>query len=103
MQCIQISCRSINPAENLAVALGAIGEGWHNYHHTFPWDYRTSELGKYATNITLVILDYMAAIGQVYDRKFVSEEMIQKRCSRTGDGTHPVWKPENKSTSTKLE
>ena len=31
--------------ENLFVAFGAIGEGFHNYHHTFPQDYSTSEFG----------------------------------------------------------
>ena len=32
-----------NPAENLLVILGAAGEGHHNYHHSFPHDYSTSE------------------------------------------------------------
>lgn len=25
--------RRINPVENVAVAVVAMGEGWHNYHH----------------------------------------------------------------------
>ena len=30
----------IGPVENRAVSLLALGEGFHNYHHTFPFDYR---------------------------------------------------------------
>uniref|UniRef100_T1GQY6 Fatty acid desaturase domain-containing protein n=1 Tax=Megaselia scalaris TaxID=36166 RepID=T1GQY6_MEGSC len=48
------------------------GEGWHNYHHTFPWDYRTAELGM-PFNLTTHIIDFLASIGQVYERKTVSE------------------------------
>ena len=27
------------PAENPLVSLGALGEGWHNWHHKYPFDY----------------------------------------------------------------
>lgn len=36
---------SIWPCETKFVAFAAAGEGWHNYHHTFPHDYACSELG----------------------------------------------------------
>lgn len=86
------SCyRFINPAENLSVAVLAMGEGWHNYHHTFPWDYKTSELGKYSTNFTAAFIDTMAKIGWAYDLKTVPNDMIKKRVQRTGDGTHELW------------
>nr|XP_022919344.1 acyl-CoA Delta(11) desaturase-like [Onthophagus taurus]XP_022919345.1 acyl-CoA Delta(11) desaturase-like [Onthophagus taurus]XP_022919347.1 acyl-CoA Delta(11) desaturase-like [Onthophagus taurus]XP_022919348.1 acyl-CoA Delta(11) desaturase-like [Onthophagus taurus] len=81
----------INPGENFSVALLALGEGWHNYHHTFPWDYKTSELGKYSTNMSTLFIDFMAKIGWAYDLKTVSEDMIKKRVKRTGDGTHNLW------------
>ncbi|CAL7934093.1 unnamed protein product [Xylocopa violacea] len=32
--------------ENKMVPLLIAGEGWHNYHHAFPWDYRSSELSR---------------------------------------------------------
>lgn len=60
----------------------------HNYHHVFPWDYKTSELGKYSTNFTTLFIDGMAKIGWAYDLKTVSPEMIKRRVERTGDGTH---------------
>ncbi|XP_022919693.1 acyl-CoA Delta-9 desaturase-like [Onthophagus taurus] len=81
----------INPAENLSVALLALGEGWHNYHHTFPWDYKTAELGKYSVNLTCLFIDLMAKIGWAYDLKTVSEDMVRKRVERTGDGSHELW------------
>ncbi|XP_060525224.1 acyl-CoA Delta-9 desaturase-like [Cylas formicarius] len=83
--------RFINPAENLVVSVLALGEGWHNYHHTFPWDYKTSELGKYSVNFSAALIDFFAKIGWAYDLKTVSEDMIKKRVLRTGDGTHDVW------------
>jgi len=81
----------INPSENRTVAVLAMGEGWHNYHHTFPWDYKTAELGKYSFNFTLAFIDLMAKIGQAYDLKTVTPDVIEKRVKRTGDGTHELW------------
>ena len=78
--------RNINPVENPIVVLGAVGEGYHNYHHTFPFDYSTSELGG-TWNVTTLLIDAMAWIGQAYDRKRVSHEAISRRKLRTGDGT----------------
>lgn len=83
--------RFINPSENVYVAILALGEGWHNYHHTFPWDYKTAELGQYSVNFSAFIIDSFAKIGWAYDLKTVSEEMIKKRVLRTGDGTHEIW------------
>lgn len=40
------------------------GEGWHNYHHVFPWDYKTAELGNYRYNITTAFIDFFAKIGK---------------------------------------
>uniref|UniRef100_A0A069DSL6 Putative fatty acid desaturase n=1 Tax=Panstrongylus megistus TaxID=65343 RepID=A0A069DSL6_9HEMI len=82
---------TINPSENLGVALGAAGEGWHNYHHVFPWDYKAAELGNYKANFTTGFIDFMYRIGLAYDLKSVPQEVIRKRCTRTGDGTHNVW------------
>ena len=73
------------------MSLGALGEGYHNYHHVFPWDYKTAELGKYSTNFTTAFIDFMAKIGQAYDLKYVNQDMIKTRTLRTGDGNHPVW------------
>lgn len=82
---------NINPVEIKPVSLVVFGEGFHNYHHTFPWDYKTAELGDYSLNISKLFIDFMAKIGWAYDLKTVSKEVIQKRVKRTGDGSHPIW------------
>lgn len=38
----------------------------NSYHHTFPKDYATAELGG-KLNVTKKFIDFMAVIGQAYD------------------------------------
>ncbi|KAK7863366.1 hypothetical protein R5R35_004335 [Gryllus longicercus] len=83
--------KNINPVENLAVAIGSLGEGWHNFHHVFPWDYKTSELGNYSLNFTNAFIDLAVLLGLAYDLKTVPVSMIKTRVGRTGDGSHDVW------------
>ncbi|XP_050685261.1 acyl-CoA Delta-9 desaturase-like isoform X1 [Leptidea sinapis] len=80
--------RKIMPAENFAVSLVAMGEGWHNYHHTFPWDYKASEL-PYFFNVSTLFLDAAAYIGQAYDMKQASPELIKATAEKNGDSS---WK-----------
>ncbi|EQC27056.1 stearoyl-CoA desaturase (delta-9 desaturase) [Saprolegnia diclina VS20] len=62
--------RNIRPVENLLVSIGAIGEGWHNFHHKFPSDYATGEMGILQQwNPTKAFIDLMALVGQAYDLK----------------------------------
>ncbi|XP_041517404.1 acyl-CoA desaturase 1 [Microtus oregoni] len=79
--------KNIEPRENILVSLGAIGEGFHNYHHTFPYDYSTSEY-RWHVNFTTFFIDCMAALGLAYDRKKVSKAAVLARIKRTGDGSH---------------
>lgn len=83
--------RSINPAETSFVSLVALGEGWHNYHHTFPWDYKAAEINGYVLNLSTGFIEACQKLGLAFDLKTVSKEMIEKRTRRTGDGTHIVW------------
>ncbi|CAF4848120.1 unnamed protein product [Pieris macdunnoughi] len=80
----------IGATDHKVVAMLAFGEGWHNYHHVFPWDYKAAELGDYRTNLSTALIDLAAKWGLAYDLKTVSMEMIRKRVTRTGDGTHPL-------------
>lgn len=73
-----------NPSDNRFVAVAAIGEGWHNYHHAFPYDYATSEWGP-RINMTTICIDVCAFLGLVYDRKQVSQESIERVRRRKGD------------------
>lgn len=76
----------IEARESPIVIATALGEGFHNYHHTFPFDYSTSEFGKYL-NITTAFIDVCAALGLVHDRRKVDKELILQRQLRTGDET----------------
>jgi len=61
---------TISPSENSLVAFFALGEGWHNWHHTYPSDYATSEYGFTAQiNPTKLFIDILAFFGLVWGRK----------------------------------
>ena len=52
------------PAENPLVSLAAIGEGWHNWHHKYPFDYAASEYGiSKQFNPTKLFIDTCIALG----------------------------------------
>lgn len=78
--------KTINPRQNKIVTFWAIGEGFHNYHHTFPWDYSASELG-WKINLTTMFIEFMQWLGLAYDLKTVNPDMIKERRLRTGDGS----------------
>lgn len=71
----------------MALAILTTGEGWHNYHHAFPWDYRAEEFGGNMTNPTTILLDLFAKIGWAYDRKTPSEDLIRQVANKYGDGS----------------
>ena len=54
----------------------SFGEGYHSYHHSFPWDYKAAELGSGFHSIKIFI-DIMASIVQAYNLRFASEEINQ--------------------------
>lgn len=78
--------------ESLGVAIAALGEGWHNYHHTFPWDYKAAEIGAYGTNVTTLLIDFFAKIGWAYDLKCPDKSLVKKVVLNRGDGSHAEWK-----------
>ena len=81
----------ISPSENYYVNFATGGEGWHNYHHVFPWDYKAAELGNQKLNFTTGFINFFAMIGWAYNLKVVPSNVVQKRVERTGDGCHEVW------------
>ncbi|XP_022827905.1 acyl-CoA Delta(11) desaturase [Spodoptera litura] len=94
--------KKILPSQNIAVSIATFGEGFHNYHHVFPWDYRAAELGNNCLNFTTKFIDFFAWIGWAYDLKTVSKEMIKQRSKRTGDGTN-LWGLEDVDTPEDLK
>lgn len=97
--------------ESPIVSFLALGEGWHNYHHVFPWDYKTGEFGSYKLNVTTGFIDICASLGLAKGSKFlisvllsnirqisafyfyfvigkmVSQDMILRRAAKCGDGS----------------
>jgi len=66
--------------ENGWVSLFAIGEGWHNWHHAFSWDYAAAELGAFEQfNPTKVFIDLMACLGLAWDRKRADKAWAQRK------------------------
>lgn len=65
-----------------------MGEGWHNYHHVFPWDYKAAELGKYTVNTTTLFLDIFEKLGWAWDMKQPSKELVKRTIAKYGDGTY---------------
>jgi len=57
-------------AENAFVSLASCGEGWHNWHHRFPYDYAASEFGVSSQfNPTKLFIDVFAFFGLAWDLK----------------------------------
>lgn len=92
--------RTILPVQNMLVSLFSSGEGWHNYHHAFPWDYRASEFGT-PFNFTGMMLDIFAKFGWVYDLRQATDTMVKHRVFRTGDESHNVYGTDEGKKSTK--
>ncbi|XP_036675336.3 acyl-CoA Delta(11) desaturase [Drosophila suzukii] len=80
--------KRIMPSENIYVSLLAMGEGWHNYHHVFPWDYKAAELGNYTVNFTTMVLDAFHKLGWAWNMKQPSKELVRRTLEKYGDGTH---------------
>ena len=68
--------KKVEPRENPWVSYATWGEGFHNYHHTFPYDYAISEMGL-PFNPMKCFIDVMAYFDLVWDRKRVSKETAE--------------------------
>jgi len=70
--------RTIAPADSLRASFFALGEGWHNYHHTFPEDYATSEYGiSQQLNPTKFVIDLLALVGLTWNRKRTPKAKVE--------------------------
>lgn len=82
----QMYDKTLEPRENRLVVYASMGEGYHNYHHAFPWDYSASEHGwSKCFNIATLFIDFCCWIGLAYDRRKASEQLVSKRIDRIGD------------------
>jgi len=74
------------PAENPLVSLVAIGEGWHNWHHKYPFDYAASEFGiDKQFNPTKLFIDTCCLLGLASERKRGTGAWHKLRISREAE------------------
>jgi stearoyl-CoA desaturase (delta-9 desaturase) len=61
---------NISSRQNTFTSIFAMGEGWHNYHHAYPYDYRASENNwNNEWNPTTLLIDTLSAFGLVSNKK----------------------------------
>jgi stearoyl-CoA desaturase (delta-9 desaturase) len=85
-----------NPAENGLVSIASIGEGWHNWHHAYPFDYSASELGvSRQFNPTKLFIDTCVALGLAWDTKRALGvwKMRQNKFEKSGKAVPIVGPP----------
>ncbi|KAG5671365.1 hypothetical protein PVAND_001566 [Polypedilum vanderplanki] len=70
--------KKISATDSSYFAIIVLGEGFHNFHHVFPYDYRTSEYNLYWCNSTTLFIDLMTRIGWASNLKTVSTNTIRK-------------------------
>lgn len=84
-------------AENQFVSTVTGGEGWHNFHHVFPSDYRASEYG-HVHDASTAFIGLMQRIGWAYDLKETPQHLVNQWIKKHGDGNHSVVSEEYDST-----
>jgi len=74
------------PAENPLVSFCSAGEGWHNWHHKYPYDYAASEFGIASQyNPSKLCIDILAALGLVWGRKRGTAAWEMRKARRETD------------------
>ncbi|CAG9566146.1 unnamed protein product [Danaus chrysippus] len=76
--------KNIVPRENRFVATCTLGEGWHNYHHAFPFDYKAAEHFDLFNWGTLFIQAF-EKLGLAYGLRMATPEMISNLSNRLGE------------------
>jgi len=65
------------PRDSIITALLTFGEGYHNFHHEFPSDYRNA-IKFYQYDPTKWVVTALSYIGQTYDLKIFPENIVKK-------------------------
>lgn len=65
------------PRDSILTAVLTFGEGYHNFHHEFPYDYRNA-IKFYQYDPTKWIIKGLSYIGQTYDLKVFPDDIVQK-------------------------
>jgi stearoyl-CoA desaturase (delta-9 desaturase) len=65
------------PRDSIITALLTFGEGYHNFHHEFPYDYRNA-IKFYQYDPTKWVIKALSLIGQTYDLKVFDDDIVKK-------------------------
>jgi len=65
------------PRDSIITALLTFGEGYHNFHHEFPHDYRNA-IKFYQYDPTKWVIKALSYIGQTYDLKIFHDDIVLK-------------------------
>ncbi|XP_066600399.1 (11Z)-hexadec-11-enoyl-CoA conjugase-like [Prorops nasuta] len=76
--------KRIKPTDTWVTWCLTAGEGWHNYHHSFPWDCRSSELGTNG-GLSTMILEFFEKVGLASNLKTASLDVVHGHRRRHGD------------------
>ncbi|XP_012140350.1 (11Z)-hexadec-11-enoyl-CoA conjugase-like [Megachile rotundata] len=75
--------KRVKAVESVVSSMLTLGDSWHNFHHTFPWDYRLGEKFSIPTKM-VELFEYL---GLVSDLKSASPNMIHAHMKKYGDET----------------
>ena len=69
------------------MSIGAIGEGWHNWHHKYPYDYAASEFGVMKQfNPTKLFIDTCCVLGLASECKRATGAWSKLKMKKELDG-----------------
>ena len=71
---VKTNRKDIRASDNAFIALLTLGEGWHNYHHSYPKDYRASK--KKDFNITTSFINLTKRCYLSYDHYIKANKEI---------------------------
>ncbi|XP_054167745.1 stearoyl-CoA desaturase-like [Oppia nitens] len=78
--------KGIGPTESKLTMYLSLGEGSHNYHHSFPMDYANCEKKWWEVfNPSTLFIDICKQLGLAYDLKKPSHQVVQGVIQRKGD------------------
>ncbi|XP_034944278.1 acyl-CoA desaturase 1-like [Chelonus insularis] len=83
--------RNILPADNKLVSFLTLGEGWQNFHHVFPSDYRSTDINGHF-NPTASWINLFAFVGLAHNLYTVPHDQVRKEVEYLGNGSHPTIK-----------
>jgi len=66
--------KNLKASNNSLLGFLILGEGWHNYHHSYPKDYRASEPNK--INFTTNFIDLTKILGLSYNHYYNNNNKI---------------------------